>query len=484
MVKQTDGKLTPMSIFPIVIVLVMNLLSVVACSNGSPTQNPTTSPQPPNPNHLQNSYPAPNWWKPCISSNVITVSINGVNRPVCTAWDQSQSATQCDSINYQMFTGTAAIPLTSWRGIDVCGPRPNDTPNYPDHYTEFSTGGSVEQEFECTELVKRYLYLAYGLPSLGGTDGAQVVDNYTAKYSSLHKVVNDGTVQMFPTEGDVLSFSGQNITHTGIVTGLTDVNNNGMGSATIHIIEQNWTDTSGARTLSMNNWMIGGSVISWMTTRPVSAQSSPTNTPTPTQRTLTSQQTQSKTVNATGQRTTPGTHATGVLTFSEPYINTGPFTFNAGTVFNDDAGNRPNVQMMIDATITVPTEGNGSVTVPAHVVQIGTIGNIPIHGWTHYFNHSDAEPVDIYNSTPFTGGTDTQSYATVQQSDIDTAANALKTSTRQSAVADLNSQLQPNEHLVSDPQCTYNVTSDHAAGDQAATVKVTVMTTCTATAST
>src|SRR6266702_3664446 len=163
----------------------MNLLSVVACFNGSTTQN-TTTPLPPNPNHLQNSYPAPNWWKPCIPSQVITVSIIGINRQVCTAWDQSQPAAQCDSINYQKFTGTATIPLTSWRGIDVCSPRPNDTSN-SDHYTEFSSSGSVEQEFECTELVKRYLYLAYGLPSLGGTDGAQVVDNYTAAYSSLHK---------------------------------------------------------------------------------------------------------------------------------------------------------------------------------------------------------------------------------------------------------------------------------------------------------
>src|SRR5205807_10546862 len=76
--------------------------------------------------------------------------------------------------------------------------------------------------------------------------------------------------------------------------------------------------------------------------------SSPTPTPTPppslVQTTLTSQQTQSQTVNATGQGTTPGTHATGMLMFHEPYVNTGPFTFNAGTVFNDDPNQTPNVQ--------------------------------------------------------------------------------------------------------------------------------------------
>ena len=72
----------------------------------------------------------------------------------------------------------------------------------------------------------------------------------------------------------------------------------------------------------------------------------------------------------------------------------------------------------------------------------------------------------------------------MQQSDIDTAANSLQASTGQSALADLNSQLQPNEHLVGNPQCTYNVTSDHAAGDQATTVTVTVVAMSTATAST
>jgi ribosomal protein L40E len=213
----------------------------------------------------------------------------------------------------------------------------------------------------------------------------------------------------------------------------------------------------------------------------------PTPTDTPVQRILTSQQTQSQTVNATGQGTTPGTQATGTLSLRNPYHGTPKgvdMTLNAGTVFDDDTNRTPNVQMMIDATITVPGDGT-SVTVPAHVVQIGTIGNISqIRGWTHYGAYGDPVPLDIYNSTPFTGGTDPQSYTTVQQSDIDTAANSLTASTRQSAVADLNSQLQSNEHLVGDPQCTYNTTSDHAADDQATTVTVTVMATCTATAST
>ena len=187
-----------------------------------------------------------------------------------------------------------------------------------------------------------------------------------------------------------------------------------------------------------------------------------------------------QTVSATGQGTTPGTHAQGTLWFREPYINTGPFTFNAGTVFNDDPGSSPNVQMMIDATITVPANGNGSVTVPAHVVQIGAIGNIPIGGWTHYYNHSDAEPVDIDNTTPFTGGTDPQSYTIVQQSDIDGAAKTLEQANNPNAQQVLQGQTQTNEQFIGTPQCKPDVTTNHQAGDKAANVTVSVTFTCTA----
>jgi len=212
------------------------------------------------------------------------------------------------------------------------------------------------------------------------------------------------------------------------------------------------------------------------------------DTPTPTVRTLTSQQTQSQTVNATGQKTKPGTHARGILTVHNPYAGTGPYTFPAGTVWNNDYDKSPNVQMMTDAAVFVPAnvEGIGSapMTVPAHVVQIGTIGNIPPQGWSHTYNISDAQRVDVFQDTSFTGGTDPQTYPVIRQSDIDSAANSLQAATRQSAIADLQSQLRPDEHLVGDPQCTFHTTSDHAAGDLAATVTVMVTAMCTATAST
>ncbi len=84
----------------------------------------------------------------------------------------------------------------------------------------------------------------------------------------------------------------------------------------------------------------------------------------------------------------------------------------------------------------------------------------------------------------FRNGTDLQPYTFVQQSDIDTAANSLKVATKQSAVSNINGQLQSNEHLVGDPQCSYTVTPDHSVGDKAPAVTVTVQATCIAKAST
>ncbi len=90
----------------------------------------------------------------------------------------------------------------------------------------------------------------------------------------------------------------------------------------------------------------------------------------------------------------------------------------------------------------------------------------------------------VENTAAFTGGQDAQPYTFVQQSDIDVSATSLKNSTRQSAINDIHQQLQPNEHLVGDPQCTSHISSDHNALDRVNQVTVTVKTTCKATAST
>jgi len=204
-------------------------------------------------------------------------------------------------------------------------------------------------------------------------------------------------------------------------------------------------------------------------------QSVPTQAPQPVQRQLSSQQTQSQTTRARGSVTIAATHATGTLQYCVGY------SIQQGTIFSNY---KHTVQVMIDATITftINTTNKSCGTVPAHAVQAGSIGNIPAEDMTQ--EHGCCGGGGLTNKQPFTGGQDAQTYTVVQQSDIDGAAEPLKTATAQTATANIQQQLRTNEHLVGNTQCTSNVTSDYNAGDRATQVTVTVATTCTATTST
>src|SRR5205085_11111944 len=83
-----------------------------------------------------------------------------------------------------------------------------------------------------------------------------------------------------------------------------------------------------------------------------------------------------------------------------------------------------------------------------------------------------------YNPAAFSGGQDPQSYTTVQQSDLDGAANPLKPTLLQSAQTSIQGQIHTNEQFVSPAQCTTNVTSVPALGQKATTVTVTVTASC------
>ena len=137
----------------------------------------------------------------------------------------------------------------------------------------------------------------------------------------------------------------------------------------------------------------------------------------------------------------------------------------------------------IDKDAIVPA--NDSKTFPAHAVNLGAAGNIAVGDVnTQIGNSPDPPHVYVKNDAAFIGGQDVQIFTSVQQSDIDGSATSLKNSTQQSAINDIEQQLQPNEHLVGDPQCTSAIASDHNAGDKVNQVTVTVITTCKATAST
>jgi serine/threonine protein kinase len=211
----------------------------------------------------------------------------------------------------------------------------------------------------------------------------------------------------------------------------------------------------------------------------------------------------SQTVNATGQGTVPGTgsQATGEV-FIVDMDTVNSYTFSAGTVYaqgyypNGSGGpcNNPgpdprnlSIHMVLDATVTL--QPNGSERISAHILEVGTVGNIPQvfpNGCLGFSTFGPSGPTcdptggcwSLANDRTFTGGQDPQTYTAVAQSDIDNTANALEAANQPNAQQVLAGQVQPNERLVG-AQCTPHVTSDHNAGDQATTVTVTVTFTCT-----
>jgi hypothetical protein len=191
-----------------------------------------------------------------------------------------------------------------------------------------------------------------------------------------------------------------------------------------------------------------------------------------------------QTVKATGQGTIPGTQASGTLQV-ENHDPSNSLTLNAGTVFANQLS-PPNIHMQLDQAVDLPPGGFTDVAA-AHVVEVGTIGNLPgpcCGPGPNFQNQCDGisncgPAHDIFNSAAFTGGTDPQTYSVVQQSDIDGAANALEQANAPDAQQVLQGQVQAHEQFIGTPQCKPNVTSDRPAGDKAASVTVTLTFTCT-----
>src|SRR3954447_22023865 len=106
----------------------------------------------------------------------------------------------CDSGNY---AGAHALGA-SFRGVEVCGPRPG-ADGAPNRLVRFFPGAWGELEWQCVELSMRYLYIAYGV-SPYGANGKDVVDNYTPASGGVLVKVANGTPGTPPKAGDVISF--------------------------------------------------------------------------------------------------------------------------------------------------------------------------------------------------------------------------------------------------------------------------------------
>jgi hypothetical protein len=157
----------------------------------------------------------------------------------------------CDSGNYP-----GAHPLgASYRGVEVCGPRPG-ADGAPNRLVRFFPGAWGELEWQCVELSMRFMYLAYGV-SPYGANGKDVVANYSTAYGGGLVKVGNGIADTKPAPGDVISFgptATSSFGHTGVVES-THVDAAGNGE--IHILSQNDT-ADGWRVIPVSNWSVNG----------------------------------------------------------------------------------------------------------------------------------------------------------------------------------------------------------------------------------
>lgn len=190
---------------------------------------------------------------------------------------------------------------------------------------------------------------------------------------------------------------------------------------------------------------------------------------------------------------TPATQARGALDF----INSSPrpVSLSKGLTLDDSPGGpgcKAPIQMVLDADITIPASPDGQygqpVAAPAHVLQYGSVGNIPAWPDTRCFSHYEGQGGQngtsfsgwiVQNDVPFTGGRN----GIVQQSDIDGAANSLKATypTPADPSSELSVIMRANERLLQTPapSCHPEITADYTVGEKAGQVTVALSFICT-----
>jgi hypothetical protein len=165
----------------------------------------------------------------------------------------------CNDGNFYPAMGVHSYPLgASWHGVPACGPL------YSMHLVHFFSGAWGEYEFQCVELVMRFLYQQWGIAPWGG-NGNTIKDGPP---SSMVFYPNDGSHGMVP--GDILTEDGTASNSSGHAVIITAVNLDGTGSGTITILEQN-SSSGGSRSLavvngivSQDDWTWGSLVQGWL----------------------------------------------------------------------------------------------------------------------------------------------------------------------------------------------------------------------------
>jgi uncharacterized delta-60 repeat protein len=196
-------------------------------------------------------------FQPSVGISPQTAPID-VNKP---AW---WNGSTCDDASYYAATGVHSIVLGSvWHhGVYACGTNPMSA--MVDRVVQFFPGAWGEYEFECVELVMRFLYQEWGIAPFSG-NGNTIKANAPA---SMVFYKNDGSRGIVP--GDVITenASAQNSAgHTMVVTAVSlDV----TGTGTVNILEQN-ASSAGQRSLNVVNgqiqpdtWCWGQTIQGWL----------------------------------------------------------------------------------------------------------------------------------------------------------------------------------------------------------------------------
>ncbi len=181
---------------------------------------------------------------------------------------------------------------------------------------------------------------------------------------------------------------------------------------------------------------------------------------------------ESQTTPTTGHGHQDAARATGSLTFYNG-SNTAQ-NIAAGTDFTGSDG----LAVVTAEQVTIPAAiapQFGEATVAAQAQNVGAKGNIPADD----VNLALSSDLTVKNLAPFTNGQDARDYQVVTQADRDSTAATLKAKVSSSMTAALQGQLMLGESIQPTP-CTPTTTADHAIGEEATHVTVSVSETCNA----
>jgi hypothetical protein len=200
-------------------------------------------------------------------------------------------------------------------------------------------------------------------------------------------------------------------------------------------------------------------------------------------RPLTSQQSTSKQINATGHTQVPAAAAHGTLVFENGSLNA--VTVNAGTTFQTSNG----ASIATDTAVTIPAANTGAGTlgvasVAAHATAAGAGGNIGSLAVDQACCTSGTS-VTVRNNNAFVGGQDAKNYSFVQEGDVNAFVNSAAQQLTNQANSALRNQLKPGEQLAQATNCPSTTTHSNPIGDQGVNVTsstITVSVTCSAVA--